>query len=203
MLAIFMAIFAVGYFGLPRPRWSIYAPDDWERLSAQGVQALQNNDLDRAEDFFDQAQETLKYSSPDNIRRATVLLDLGEVEGHRRHFAKAEELLQASVKIFDANPDRFSPQKVTALEELAIAEVAENKFGQSLNHFEQAIALEQKTNGPNSAYLARILREYAGILLTQGRMQDSLRAVQRATDIDNEKGQNWLSTSNPSTAPAK
>jgi tetratricopeptide (TPR) repeat protein len=202
VFAILLAIFTIWRLVFWPQRSSIYAPDDWERLASEGVKAMNDHDLDRAEVLFDQAQNFLKNSPPDDIRRATVLHDLGEVEGLRRHFDKAQEFLLASIKVFDANPNREDPEKAIALRDVAIADIALKEPDQSLNHFEQAIALEQKLEGPNGSDLARFLREYAGILLLEGRIADSTRAIRRATDIENDKGEKWLPTTSPSTEPA-
>ena len=174
ILVIIMAIIAIGYFAIPQPRWSVYAPEDWDRLSSQGVKAMNDRDLDRAEDLFNQAWNSLRNSPANDIHRATILHDLGEVAGFRRDFAKSVQLLQASIKIFDANPGRSEDEKAIALQDLAIAEAGDKKFTDSLNHFEQAIALAENVEGPNGAHLGRYLREYAGILLVLGRLQDSI-----------------------------
>jgi tetratricopeptide (TPR) repeat protein len=184
---------------MPEQQSAIFHHDDWTKLSAQGVEEMNKGNVSGAAVLFTEAATTLEDQPKNDLRHGTSLHNLAWVQAEQRHFEQAASLYQQSLAILEFNGETVMYEKVIVLNDLATVETALGHLDNAVKYLELSIALRESQGGYNNPNLAITLRRYAAVLLARGQTGESLKALQRATDIDHGNGDKWRATSKPST----
>lgn len=172
-----------------------YEPSEAEAFSALGFLELRNGDITSAERDFRQAAEHA-LSSHHGVVLARALTILYHVVGiNKRKYDQAELLKQlalAAIKA-DAGAALFLPQ---LLSDSCVIATAQELYFEAAPLCEEAIALQAKLTGEQSAQVAAYMNNLASVYRHSGRTNDALQKYQRALEIILQVGdrQNPLAT---------
>lgn len=172
-----------------------YEPSEAEALSALGFLELRNGDVAGAERDFRQAAEHA-LSSHHGLILARALILLYHVVGiNKRKYDQAEllkPLALAAIKA-DAGAALYLPQ---FLSDSCVIATAQELYFEAVPLCEEAITLQAKQTGEQSAQVAAFMNNLASVYRHSGRTNEALQKYQRALEIILQGGdrQNPLAT---------
>lgn len=149
LLAILPIIFLV-----PSHPVDASSGDRWQRLTSEGMAALEQAQYQEAEQRFLSARQELDQSGTIDDRMATTFNNLALVLHEQRRFAEAKTHYEHALVVWEQTRGTDHPHVATALHNLAEIYLAEGKLEQAEEYYLRSLGIAEQAVEPSYADLA-------------------------------------------------